>query len=103
MTLLLIGQSRDFDKSLVISLDDMVGNMLFNRCQPVFEKIMATELFWLDDYQMLYHGHNVIDFSDLPNSVFMEVYDLIDKLENFKNHQNDIKAIMQSDPRYEQS
>lgn len=102
MTLLVINQSSDFDKSIVINLDDTVGNMLFNHCQPVFERTMTTESFWLDDYQMLYNGHNMIDFSDLPNSVFMKIYDLIDDLKNLKNHKNDIKTAFQSDPRYKQ-
>lgn len=102
MTLLVINQSSDFDKSIVINLDDTVGNMLFNHCQPVFERVMATESFWLDDYQTLYHSHNVIDFSDLSDDVFMKVYDLIDDLKNLKNHKNDIKKAMQSDSRYKQ-
>lgn len=103
MTLLVINQSSDFDKSIVINLDDTVGNMLFNHCQPVFERTMTTESFWLDDYQTLYHSHNVIDFSDLSDDVFMKVYDLIDDFKGFKIHKQEIVEMMKQDPRFKPS
>ncbi|MDO4442168.1 MAG: hypothetical protein Q4B81_08275 [Moraxella sp.] len=103
MTLLIINQSDDFDKSLTATIDDGLGDVLFKHCQPLFEKTMVAESFWLDDYLELYHNHNVIDFSDLPDDVFMKTYDLIDDFKKFEIHQKEIKQKMQADPRYNRS
>lgn len=101
MTLLIIYQSKDFDKSLTDSLDNQAGKELFNRLKILFEKTMAAELFWLDDYHTLYYDHNTIDFSDLPDDVFMQVYVLLQADNDLlKPYQDEVKQKMQTDRRF---
>lgn len=102
MTLLIIQENDDFDKSLTISIDDKAGKALFDELRPLFAKTMADEEFWLEHYDKMYQEHNFMELDDLPTEVFMKVHGLIGgtRKATLTPYVGDILSIMQYDPRY---
>lgn len=92
-----------FDKPhFTVNIDNNAGNKLFTLLKPLFEKTMADEEFWLEEYENAYQKVGFIEFDDLPNDVFMQTYEIIKKSDD-KDLQPFVPEIlqkMQADPRY---
>lgn len=92
-----------FDKPhFIVNLDDKGGDTLFGLLKPLFEKTMAGEEFWLEEYDNAYQKAGFIEFDDLPDDVFMQTYEIIKKSDD-KDLQPFVPEIlqkMQYDPRY---
>lgn len=102
MTLLIVSQNDDFDKSLTISVDDKAGKALFDELRPFFVKTMADEEFWLEHYDTMYQKHNFMELDDLPTDIFMQTHHLIKQSNQptLKPYIGKILDTMQYDPRY---
>lgn len=102
MTLLVVYQDDDFDKSLTVSIDDKAGKALFDELRPLFVKTMADEEFWLEHYDAMYQEHNFMELDDLPTEVFMQAHNAIKRSDKptLTPYVDKIISTMQYDPRY---
>lgn len=102
MTLLVVYQDDDFDKSLTVSIDDNAGKALFDELRPLFVKTMADEEFWLEHYDTMYQEHNFMELNDLPTEIFMQAHNTIKRSDKpiLTPYVDEIVKTMQYDPRY---
>lgn len=102
MTLLVVYQDDDFDKSLTVSVDDNAGKALFDELRPLFVKTMANEEFWLKHYDTMYQEHNFMELDDLPTEIFMQAHNTIKQSDKptLTPYMEEIVKTMQYDPRY---
>lgn len=92
-----------FDKPhFIINLNDEAGNVLYRKLKPLFQDTMATEEFWLDDYDDAYQKAGFIEFDDLPADIFMRTFNIIKQSDDkaLKPFVPEILQKMQADPRY---
>lgn len=92
-----------FDKPhFIVTLDDKGGDALFDLLKPLFEKTMADEEFWLEEYDNAYQKAGFIEFDDLPAEIFMQAHTLIQQSNEpaLTPYVGEIAKKMQADPRY---